>query len=335
MLKRLSVAALVSSILASTPAAAQTSVSFALDWLPQAPQSVFMLARDKGYFAEEGLDVTIDRGFGSGDTASKVAAGTYDIGLADFSTVISFNAQNPETSLIAFYQYYDSTLMMVVGRKDRGIEGPADLEGKVIGSPEGEASRNAFPAFAAANGVDASLVTWENVTPQLRETLLAQGELDAVGGFTTTGLFNLERLGIDFDTLTIMPYAQYGVDLYGSTLVTTPAYAEANPEVLEGFVRAVIRATRDALADPAEAIQALARADDTVEVDLEIRRFEMLRDDALLTEDVRANGLGGVTPEKMALLIETSAQAYGIANPPSPEELFDDSFLPPAEERQL
>lgn len=335
MLKRLSMAAVMSSILMSSPAWAQTSVSFALDWLPQAPQSVFLLARDKGYFAEEGLDVTIDRGFGSGDTAAKVAAGTYNIGLADFSTVINFNAQNPATPLVGFYQYYDSTLMMVVGRKDRGIEGPKDLEGKTIGSPEGEASRNAFPAFAAANGVDASLVNWESVTPQLRETLLAQGELDAVGGFTTTGLFNLEALGVDFANLTIMPYAQFGLDLYGSTLVTTPAYAEANREVLEGFSRAVIKASKDALANPLEAIEALKRADDMVNVELEVRRFEMLRDDALLTPDVEANGLGGVTPEKMAALISTSAAAYGIANPPTAEELFDDSFLPPADERKL
>lgn len=335
MLSKISLAVVVSSALFSTPVWAQTSVSFALDWLPQAPQSVFLLAQEKGYFAEEGIDITIDRGFGSGDTASKVAGATYDIGLVDFSTVVNFNTLNPETPLISFYQYYDSTLMMVVGRKDRGIEKPKDLEGKTIGSPEGEASRNAFPAFAAANGIDASLVDWETVSPQLRETMLAQGELDAIGGFTTTGLFNLERLGVDFDTLTVMPYAQFGADLYGSTIVTTPAYAEANPEILEGFARAVVKATRDAIADPSEAIAALQRADDTIEADLEIRRFEMLRDNALLTEDVERNGLGGVTPEKMAALIAASSEAYGITNPPSSEDLFDDSFLPPAEDRQL
>jgi len=319
--------------LTMTSASADTAVRFTLDWLPQAPQAIFLLAKEKGYFKQAGLDVTIQRGFGSSDAIVKVAGGQFEIGLADVSTLIKFNAENPEKRLITFYQYYDSTLTVVVGRKDRGINVPKDLEGKTLGSPEGEGSRVLFPAFAAANGVDASKVKWETVNPQLRESMLAKGNFDAIGGFTSTVLLNLEQLGVKPEAITVMPYANFGLDLYGTALVTTPAYAQKNPEVLRGFVKAVVRATRDALANPTEAISVLKKLDQLTNEAVEMKRFIIVRDNAFLTPDVKRNGFGGVTDARMDILIKTNSAAFKLANPPRAEDLFTSAYLPPASER--
>ena len=76
-------------------------VKFSLDWAFQGPQAPFLLALERGYFEEEGLDVTMDRGYGSGDVPVKVAAGTYDIGVADINPTIRLNAESPDSDLIA------------------------------------------------------------------------------------------------------------------------------------------------------------------------------------------------------------------------------------------
>ncbi len=326
-------ASLFAAQLVVSSASADTPVRFTLDWLPQAPQAIFMLAKEKGYFKQNGLDVTIQRGFGSSDAITKTASGQFDIGLADVSTLIKFNAENPARRLIAFYQYYDSTLTVVVGRKDRGINVPKDLEGKTLASPEGEGSRVLFPAFASANGVDASKVKWETVNPQLRESMLAKGNFDAIGGFTSTVLLNLEQLGVKPETITVMPYATFGLDLYGTALMTTPAYAEKNPEVLRGFVKAVVQATRDALANPAEAIAVLKKLDQLTNEAVEMKRFLIVRDNAFMTPDVKRNGFGGVTAEKMQTLIKTNSAAFNLTTPPRAEDLFTSAYLPPASAR--
>ena len=85
------------------------------------------MAQDNGYFADEGLDVTIDRGFGSGDTVAKVAAKTYDIGFADGNVLLKFNAANPADQLITVLIVLDASPNSVIFLKKSGIRAPKDM----------------------------------------------------------------------------------------------------------------------------------------------------------------------------------------------------------------
>ena len=111
----------------------------------------------------------MDRGYGSGDTIVKVAAGAYDIGFTDINSLIKFNAENPDRYLIAFYQVFDRTPNSIIALAKSGIKSPADLAGKKIGAPEAESSRLMFSAFAQANKIDPASINWVNcfwpVTP--------------------------------------------------------------------------------------------------------------------------------------------------------------------------
>src|SRR3954470_6388355 len=94
---------------AVTGSAHATDVKFTLDWTFQGPQSPFVLAAERGYFAAEGLNVTIDRGEGSGAVPPRVASGTYDIGVGDINPLIRFNADKPEAGLIAVAVLFDAS----------------------------------------------------------------------------------------------------------------------------------------------------------------------------------------------------------------------------------
>ena len=85
--------------LSSLAAAQGTNVRFTLDWAFEGPGSPYLLAADRGYFAKQGLNVTIDRGFGSGDAVTKIASGTYDMGFGDINAMMEFNARNPAQKL--------------------------------------------------------------------------------------------------------------------------------------------------------------------------------------------------------------------------------------------
>src|SRR5688572_20003645 len=96
-----------SLFVAVTGASAQSSMKMVLDWNFEGHHSPYALAADTGIFARNGLSVTVDRGFGSGDSVTKVAARTYDVGIADLGAVIAFNAKQGGIKVISIYQIYD------------------------------------------------------------------------------------------------------------------------------------------------------------------------------------------------------------------------------------
>ncbi|RZM02183.1 MAG: ABC transporter substrate-binding protein, partial [Variovorax sp.] len=119
--------------LAVTPAAAQVPIKLVLNWKYEGPQAWFFLAQDKGYFKEEGLDVTIDQGEGSAASIPKVAAGAYQAGFGDLNALVDLAAKRPADAPVAVYMLYNTPPFTVVVKSDSPIRTPKDLEGKTIG----------------------------------------------------------------------------------------------------------------------------------------------------------------------------------------------------------
>src|SRR5262249_6575217 len=163
---------------AQTPA----NIRFLLDWAFQGQQAAFTVPVDDGTFKRLGLNVTVDRGVGSGDTVVKVASGAYDIGYADLNAMVRFNDQNPGQKLIAVMIANDKATTGLATKGDGKIKSPKDLEGKKLASPQGDGSRQLFPLFAKINQINESSIIWINVSPELRETMLVRGEVDAISG---------------------------------------------------------------------------------------------------------------------------------------------------------
>jgi NitT/TauT family transport system substrate-binding protein len=314
--------------------AEQTTIKFSLDWAFQGPQAVFTLAESRGYFRDEGLSVTMDRGQGSGDTAVRVASGAYDIGFADTPPMILLSARNPERLLTAVYMAYDVSALAVMTLADRGIRTPRDLEGKRLGAPEVDAGRQFFPAFARATGINAASITWSSMQAQLREPMLIRREVDAVTGFVTAGIPTFLALGIPAENIVTMRYREHGVDLYGSALFTTPQFAERNPNTLRRFVRAINRAFRESVANPRAAVETLPTREPTTQIEPELRRLLLSHRELVLTPHAREHGVSSVVPARWANAVRLVGETYNIA-PPPPERLWTDRFLPPREERAL
>jgi NitT/TauT family transport system substrate-binding protein len=316
-------------------ASAQKELKLALDWAYQGNHAFFTLAEDNGHFAKEGLKVKIDRGFGSGDTIAKVAAGTYDFGHADLNLLVPFNAKNPGNKVVCVMVTIDGSLNAIVAKNSAGIRRPKDLEGKRIAAPVSDNSRVLFPIFAKANGVDDSKINWLSVQPNVRDTMLIRGETDAVASVYTTTLLALEAQGVSRNDLTVLRYSELGADLYGFGIIVSEKTLTSSPDVVKGFLSAITRGTRDALGDMKLGIASVKKRDSLLSDSTELARLEMLRGLSILTPSVLANGLGHVDPARMARTLGFVAQSMAITPVPAVRDIYRGEFLPPASERMI
>jgi NitT/TauT family transport system substrate-binding protein len=309
--------------------AALTPVKFCLDWAFQGPQAPYLLAADNGYFRDEGLSVTVDRGFGSGDTPVKVASGAYEFGVADLSPVIRLRLTTPSSDLIAPFVVQQGSPLAVMTLKKSGIAAPKQLEGKRLAAPETDSGRQLFPAFAKAAGLDAAKINWINVTPQLREPMLARGEADAITGFEVSGIFSLRSLRVEPDQIVSMRYSDAGVALLSTALVVRRPYAEAHAKVVTGMIRAIVRGHEAAWKDPDAAIAALAKRDATAPRELEkgrmLANFGFIR-----TPEALSGGYGNLPESRVQAAVNTIREAFNIGTDMKAGDIYTPAFLPDA-----
>jgi NitT/TauT family transport system substrate-binding protein len=315
----------------SGPALAQQAIKFSLDFKFEGPSAPFLVAIDKGYFKAEGLDVTIDSAAGSVEPINRVASGTYDMGIADINSLIRFRDANPSNAIKAVFMFYNKPPFAIVGRKSRGVEKPKDLEGKTLGAPAADGAYAQWKIFVQANHIDASKVKIENVGFPVREPMLQSGQVDAITGFSFSSFINLKSMNVPVDDIVVMLMADYGVNLYGNTVIVSPKFAAEKPEAVKGFLRALVKGLRDTIKDPATAVDSVLKRNDVAKKPVELERLNMALRDNVLTPEVKTNGFGGVDEARLAKSIDQIALTYEFKNgKPKASDAFDASFLPPA-----
>ncbi len=323
--------------LACAPVRAQktTSIRFQLDWRFEGPSALFLAAASKGYFKEEGLDVQIDSGNGSGGAVNRVASGAYQMGFADIAALMEFHGNNPSApnKPVGVMMLYNNTPATIFALKKSGIKAPKDLEGKKLGSPSFDAGRRGFPIFAQINGIDESKVEWISMEPALRETMLVRGDIDAITGFYFTSLLNINARGVPEDDIIAMSFPEYGVKLYGNAIIADQKFAQQNPEAVKGMLRAITRASRDVLADPDGHIGLVKARDGIIDEPLELKRLKLCIASSIDTPDAKADGFGDINPERFATMAEQITKVYATKSPVEAGKIFDRSYLPSAEER--
>lgn len=322
--------------IAATPVSAQplTKTKLVLDWTFEGSHAVFAETKGDGYFEKNNLDVTVDRGYGSGDSIVKVASGAYDFGYVNVNSLIPYNAENPENKLIAVFLVYDVNANSIIARKSAGIGTPKDLEGRKIGAPVNDDSRILFATYAAGIGIDPEKVDWETVESNLRDTLFAQKKVDAIAAIATATI-NLENYGVPASDLAVFSYGDVLPEILGQGIVVREKTAREKPELVKAFIKALSQGELAAIADPKAAAAKLKLFDELTNVELETKRFIRRLEISGLTPNVRQNGLSYVTNSRVEANVKTISAAFSLSPAENAASLYTDAFLPPREELKL
>ena len=165
--------------------------------------------------------------------------------------------------------------------------------------------------------------------------MLAQGQVDAIFGFSFSSVLNLKSQGVKADDISLILMAENGLELYGNAIIVNPDFAAKNPAAVKGFLKALMKGVKDTIKDPAAAVDSVLKRNKVVSKAVELERLQMSIDKNYVTPNVKKNGFGGVDDAKLTKSIELLKVSLGLKNPPKPSAVFDASFLPPAAERKV
>ena len=320
---------------ATATASAETTIRFSNDWKWEGPNAPVLLALDRGWYTEAGLDVSVDTGQGSREALPRVASGTWQMGSADINSLIKFRDQNPDIPLMAIMTIYNAPPFAIIGRKSLGVMAPKDLEGKILGAPAPDGAYAQWKAFVKANDIDASKVTIENVGFPVREPMLAAGKVDAITGYSFSSFINLKAKGVGEEDISLILMREHGLDLYGNVIIVNPDFAKANPDAVKAFVAVTVRAYLETATDPAAAVKHVLNHNDVAREEVELERLQMALAQNIITDEVRANGFGGVDMERLERSIDQIADTYEFTNRPMASDVFDPQYLPPEADRMV
>lgn len=228
-------------------AAEATPVGLRLKWLHQAQFAGFYAAEQAGYFAEEGLRVTLLEGGPGINSIESVVSGEADFGVAGPELILQERSKG--TPIQAIATTYRRNPFILVALAESGISKPEDLIGKrvAIGGNTGELQVRAMMNFL---GLDYSQV--EVVPFSLDLAPFYAGEIDVVPAFSAGSLIPMQNSGREFNY--IWP-DDYGIHFYSDTIFATEKTIAERPELVSSFLRAVLRGHRMAVENPEKALE--------------------------------------------------------------------------------
>jgi NitT/TauT family transport system substrate-binding protein len=312
-----------------------TNLKFALSATFDGSAAPFLLAEAQGWYKEAGLACQFDTSGGAAEVTARVGSGVYDAGVCDINVMSEFNAKNPAQAFRAVYMLYFRSPLCVCTLTKSGIAKPADLAGRKIGAAATDGAYRLFPAYVKATGLDTSAIKWDMVGLQLREAVLARGDVDAILGFDFTMEFGLQKTGLKAEDIRFLRYADAGMDLYSNSIVVSEKMRTSNPDAVKRFVAVTARGWKAAIADPKAALDALVKHSPLVNPTLELAKLNWLIQNEVITAESKANGLGAIKPERLTKAIDILINTYNLSTRLKPEDVFDASFLPSADLRKL
>ena len=288
------------------------AMTFMAGYKPQAnlPFVGAYVAQEKGFFAEEGLDVTIEHSPGRGEHVQLLVAGAVQVTTMDAATVLQRRVE-PGLPVVSIALIGQKGQQAFAALADAGLATPKDWEGRTVGY-KGTPPPDLFALLHAA-GADPAKVALVNVGFDPR--VLTEGQVDVYPLFKSNEPFLIRKWGYE---LTLWDAADYGVPTLGLTYVSSEAFIEEHPEALVRFLRAALRGVEYAAANPEEAVEIVIRYAGP-ETDREHMRFML---ETELRDAASEHGYGWQSLEQWQKLATMLAEYEALPAPVDVKSAF-------------
>ena len=313
-------------VMLAAPVVAADKVHLQTDWIPSGEHAMYFGGWTKGFWEEQGIDINITRGYGSGDTVTKIAGGAADFGIADIGALITARARTgvPVKQIMQTYTHSPHSLFVL---KSSGITTFQGLEDKKIGITPGNSHRVYFPKVAERAGTDPSKIIWSNSDASAMAALLISKKIDAAPFFAMHHYYQNKAAMRAGEEIVVLPFVETGFAIYATGLVARDDMIEENPDLVRRFLVANRNAMEWARDNREEAC--------TLHVE---RVPEVAHDDCMgslnatmtfvFNDHSSATGLGRHDPARLAFTYEVVADAQDLPGDWDYSQVVDHRFIP-------
>ncbi|WP_127503843.1 ABC transporter substrate-binding protein [Actinoplanes solisilvae] len=232
------------------------------------------VAKEKGYFDEAGIDVTIQKGAGNVQNLTMIKSNQAQFGALDFTGAVIQAGTGKFTEWRAVAAVHQQTLVSIMTTDGTGITKPVDLRGKTVATGAGSVSELLFPAYAKLAGLDPATVKLQGVQATALTGLMAQGRVDALSTFL------LSRKALETASkkqVVVLPYSDYLKDLFGNAIIARADLISSDRDLVERFTTAALKGLRYTIEHPQEAAEILNRAEPTAAVPAAVGEIEAMK----------------------------------------------------------
>jgi NitT/TauT family transport system substrate-binding protein len=293
-----------------------TKIVFQADWYPQPEHGGFFTALAKGYYKDEGLDVTILPGGPYISVEKQVSAGSAQFGMGSSDKVLESNSQGQPLVAVAATMQHDPQGIMV--RKDSTIHSFSDLNGHSVAIKVGESTWFEFIVKRYQLNNVHVVPAMMNVANFVADPQYIQQ------AFATSEPYFAHQAGVETRVLLVSDagYSPYRV------MYTTRDFLQQHPETVAKFVRASLKGWKDYLSDPTPAHAMIAKLNPALNPEWMQFTWTQLRDGHFVAgEDPAGAQLGQMDPKRWATMYEQLVDLKVIGTPFDPTTAYTLQFL--------
>jgi NitT/TauT family transport system substrate-binding protein len=311
----------------ATMVSSATPVRLTLPWLPLGTYSYTFVAKKLGFWEKRGLDVIIDRGFGSSKVCVPVDQGQYDFGLLDLAAMMVCAGRGLDLTAIA--GVWPRSPIGIFSLKELNIIKPKDLEGQSIGFEPGGAEFQLWPAFAKATGIDTRKINIVNMDAAALMRAAAGKQIKVIGNFFGSIAPTFWANKIDINS---MFYDDYGVKMFSVVLACKRVTVERRPEVCQALVEGLMEGLKYVYLNPEKAldlhIESLKEFQGGSPATREVLLFGQEIGTSLgFVPSFKSHGLGYMDPDLVAVARQSVETYMEMKNLPPAAELFSNRFV--------
>jgi NitT/TauT family transport system substrate-binding protein len=326
-MNKLHVIMLVGMMIVTTmgKAIAQDKLIFSLQWIANGNNFGVFAAKEQGFYRDANLEVDVQRGYGSGDTAKRVATGTADMGIADAASVIVGRSNGLKVKQVAsLYERSPDAIFFIKGNR---INNPKDLEGRTIGATAGEATVNLLPVFGANAGFDVKKMEIINLSPSAKYASLVAKTVDSIVGFVNEEpaiQSAAQKTGLEVGRFV---FNDYGINYYSLGIIASDDMIAKRPDLVRRVALATMKGYAWAIKNPQGAADAFVKNYPETSRAIALQQWDAALP-LIMTDRTRKNGLGTIENEKMVETINLIARFQRIDASITAKDIYVAELLP-------
>jgi NitT/TauT family transport system substrate-binding protein len=314
------------ALCAASQAFAQEKVTYNMSWLPQGSSIGVIVAQDRGWYKEAGLDVNIVRGYGGNRTANELDQGQFEFGYVDPISLVLNRSNGGKIKMVGVINSrWPAAICWISDRMQ--AKTLDDLKGKQLGGGSASPVHNVVPAWLEMNGKPRDFIRLLRLDPAVISTSLVEGKIDLVECWKASDRPVTQRTAAAAGhKVAWIDYADYGLNAYGSGFAASETTLNAKPDMVRRFLRGAYRGFQAAIANPEQAADSLVKMFPIVDRGLALQQ---IREIGELIQDaqVKNEGLGFIRDDRMRSTVSFVDKAYDLKGKVKAEDTYSNSFF--------